>query len=108
MYFGLKLLHCKEISNEKTRLECLNNNNNNKKNGDFGIFEFNGEKLLIFGKIWIFQHNSAPNYFSVRKFHMRRLNLNAKKQLIFKFSILSGKIAKFKKIGFLSFIEKVN
>ena len=57
-----------------------------------------------FREIQILEHNSVPYNFSVRKFFMRRLNLNTRKQLlaILKFSILSGKIDKFKKSGFLS------
>ena len=42
--------------------------------------------------IWIFEHNSALNYSTVKKFHMWKLDLNTKKlfSAIFEFSILKG------------------
>ena len=60
------------------------------------VFPLNAE----FRKNWIFEHNSALYDFMLKKFHMRRLDLNAKKTLsaILEFSILRRKIAKFRKI----------
>ena len=58
-------------------LDLNKNNNNNKKSA---ILEFSilSGKIAKFGKIRIFEFNSALNY-SVKKFHMRRLDLNNKK-----------------------------
>ena len=60
----------------------------------FLIYHFK-EKIFKFRKIQIFERNLTPNYWSVKKFYMRRVDLNIKKQLsVFEFSILSAKIAK--------------
>ena len=69
-----------------------------------------GKKIFIFRKIHIFERNWAPIYCNVRKFHMRRLNLNAKKSftVVLKFSILSGKFAKFCKIRIFELNGAVN
>ena len=42
--------------------------------------------------IWIFEHNSALNYSTVKKFYMWKLDLNTKKPFssIFEFLILSN------------------
>ena len=57
----------------------LNNNNNKKKK--LAILEFSilSWKIAKFGKIRIFEFNSALNYSMVKKFHMWRLDLNNKK-----------------------------
>ena len=63
-------------------------------------------KIAKFGKIRIFKHNSALNYVTVKKFHLRGLDLNSKKKkkkkkthlAILEFLNLAGKIAKFRKI----------
>ena len=60
------------------------------------ILEFSTLKMMMmrkiakFRKIGILEHNLAANYFTMKKFHMRRLDLYAKKQFsaISKFSIL--------------------
>ena len=62
---------------------------------DFGIFHFKrgeGIKSLKFQKIQIFKCNSAPNYYSIRKCHIKRVNLNAKTlfSVILEFFILNG------------------
>ena len=50
------------------------------------------QDLLNFGKKHIFKRNSAPNYFSVTKFNMKRLDLNTKATFgDFGFPILNGK-----------------
>ena len=66
----LKILHGEKISHAETRLEyfkfiCR----------DFWIFDFKG-KIAKFLKIWIFKHNSALNYSTVKKFHMKELDMN--------------------------------
>ena len=52
-----------------------------------------------FRKIWIFEHSSALNYSTEKKFHMSRLDLNTNKPFsaIFEFLILRGKVTKFRK-----------
>ena len=66
----------------------------------FRIFYLRGE-IAKFRKIRIFKHNSALNYSTMKKFHMRGLDLNTqkkKKMSILEFLKLIGNIAKFRKI----------
>ena len=72
------------------------------------IFYFKGENVK-FRKNQIFESNSAPNHFSVRKFYKKILDLKRKKSffVIFEFLILRGKIAKFQKIRISRETEKV-
>ena len=46
--------------------------------------------MLNFEKKWVCERNSTPNYFSVKKFQMRRLDLKTKKLFFvtFEFQIL--------------------
>ena len=57
-------------------------------------------KIDKFRKIWIFEHNSALKYSMVKKFRLRRLNVNSKKiiSIIFELYILRVKITKFRKV----------
>ena len=71
------------------------------------IFEFSilRVKIVKLLKIWIFKHNSALNYSTVKKFNMKELELNThthtKKKntylAIFEFFNLTGKIDKSRK-----------
>ena len=84
---------------KRTRLEYQKEN----VVGDFRIFDLKGEIFKISEKKQIFERNSASNYFSATKFHMKRLNLNTQKLLlvIMEFSIFrrrKGKISKFRRI----------
>ena len=60
-------------------------------------------KIAKFQKIRIFEHNLSLNCSMVKKFHMRSLDLHAKKSFsaIFVFSILRGReLLNFDKFGF--------
>ena len=59
---------------------------------EFSILRVGKGENAEFQKIWIFEYNSALNCSTVKKFHMRRLDLNTKKlfSAIFEFSILRG------------------
>ena len=65
---------------------------NIKKNifGNFEIFSFKGGvgENAEFRKIWIFKHISALNYSVVKKFHIRRLDLDTKKAFLDIFDVL--------------------
>ena len=80
---------------------------------EFSTLRGGGEirrKIPKFRKIDIFKCNLTPNYFSVKKFHIRRLDLNTKKiiSVILEFLILREKIAKFLKFQIFEFKEAVN
>ena len=64
------MLHVKEISHEKIEFKWK------KKFINFDFFDFKG-KIAKFRKIWIFKINSALKCTIVRKFHLRRQDLNS-------------------------------
>ena len=77
------MLRGKEFLPEGTRLEYLKIVFVN-----FGISDLKEGKLLNFGKKkqqQIFERNSAQNYFSVTKFHMKRLKYQKKFSMILEF-----------------------
>ena len=72
---------------------------NTKKNifGDFRIFDLKRRKIAKYQKKQIFERNSARNYFSATKIHMKRLDFNAKKTTFGDFGIFHFKGEKGKK-----------
>ena len=86
--------------------------NLNAKKSFKAILEFSIFRGVKEGKCWIFggveedikndvcEHNSAPNYLTTTKLHMRRLDLNIKRSLsaIMKLSTLRRGDAEFRKI----------
>ena len=93
-YFSVTKIHIRklDLNTKKQFSSILEFSVLKKKKGVGGVCKFR--------KIQTFERNSALNFFIVRKFHMRRSDLNTKKQFstFFECLILSGKVTKFWKI----------